>query len=278
MSKKTLPLFSIIIPTKNSAKAIGNCLKSIRNQSYQNIEIIVVDQKSDDDTEKIAIKFGGRVMTVSRPKFYTPPSLSRNIGAKEAKGEILYHLDSDMVLSSDLVKEIVDRFNKEPNLGALIVHEEDVVGGFWSKCKALERRCCWGNDRLESARVVKKSIFDKVGGYDINISSGEDFDIHRRYKQYGKIDFCNNVVYHNISDLTFVKQIKKKHNYGKTAKVYFNKHQGSGFSIIKEEFGSYLKNYKLFFKDPVVGAGVILLKVCEFFAGSMGILSSTLSR
>lgn len=278
MSKKNLRLVSVIIPTKNSAKAIESCLKSIQNQSYKNIEIIVVDQESKDGTGKIASQFGGRVITVPRPKFYTPPSTSRNIGAKEAKGEILYHLDSDMKLSRGLIKEIVNRFSKDSKFGALIVHEKDVVGGFWSKCKALERRCCWGNDRLESARVVKKSIFEKVGGYDINISSGEDFDIHRKYKNYGEIGFCKNVVYHNIRNLTFAKQIKKKYNYGKTAKVYFNKHQGSGFSIVNEEFGSYLKNYKLFLKDPIVGAGVIILKVCEFLAGSVGILTSSLSR
>src|SRR5205807_970926 len=136
-------------------------------------------------------------------------------------------------------------------LAALIVHEEDRTKGFWSKCKALERRCYWGNDNIESARAVRREIFEKVGGYDESINSGEDFDIHRRYKRVGKIGFCDNVVYHNLGSLNFRKTISKKFNYGKTAAAYFNKHQEeSGQSLLSEQLKSFIKHYSSFLRHP----------------------------
>ena len=278
MKTKKSPLVSIIIPTRNEERNIEKCLSSIKDQGYQNIEVIVVDQESGDKTLAIAKRFKAQIVSVPYPGFYTPPSKSRNIGAKRSKGEFLYHLDCDMRLSKNLLREAVDKFSLDPKLGALIVHENDLAKGFWGRCKTLERRCCWGNDRLESARIVRRKIFEKIGGYDEKISSGEDFDIHRRYKNHGRIGFCQGTVFHELGQLSFRKQIRKKYSYGKTASVYFNKHHESGFSVIKEEVGSYLKHYPRFLKDPITGTGVLILKVCEFCAGLGGFLAAKRSK
>lgn len=266
------PLVSIIIPTRNSEKTLEKCLESIKNQSYKNIEIIIVDQESEDKTLEIATKYGAKIFNLSKPLFYTPPTKSRNTGAKGSSGEVFYHLDSDMELSSDLIKESIEKLINNNEIGALIVHEIDITSGFWSKVKAFERKCYWGNDNIESARIVRKDIFDKVSGYDENISSGEDFDIHKRYKSLCKIDFCNNCVYHNLGYLNFVKLIKKKYSYGKTAKLYFKKHSTSGSSLLKEQLGCYFKNYREFLKHPVLGFCSIFLKGMEFGAGFIGMI------
>lgn len=263
---------SIIIPTFNSEEHIGKCLTSIKNQSYKKIEILVVDQESIDNTEKIASDFGAKVIRVKKPKFYSPPSKSRNIGAKSAKGQILYHLDSDMQLSRGLLEEVVKILDKQQNTGALIVHEKDLTKGFASKCKALERRCYWGNDNIESARIVRKTIFQKIHGYDESISSGEDFDIHRRYKKDCNVRFCKNVVYHDLRNLSFARTLTKKFNYGKTASTYFKKSGQSGSSILKEELFCYLKNYRLLLREPVEAVGMIVMKFMEVFVGGLGIV------
>ena len=57
----TKPLVSIIIPTYNSEMTIGKCLESIRNQSYENVEIIIVDSFSGDGTAKLAERYGARI-------------------------------------------------------------------------------------------------------------------------------------------------------------------------------------------------------------------------
>ncbi|RJQ27608.1 glycosyltransferase family 2 protein, partial [Candidatus Parcubacteria bacterium] len=190
---------TIIIPTYNSQKHIKACLESIKNQDYKPFEVIIVDQSSTDDTIKIAKEYGCKTIIRPRPQFYSPPSVSRNVGAKEAKGEILYHVDSDMMLEKGLLSEIVKLISERYDV--LIVHEKDITKGFWSKCKAFERRCYWGDDKIESARVVKRSLFEQVGGYDENVSSGEDFNIHKKYKSIGKVGFCKAAVRHNLSEL-----------------------------------------------------------------------------
>ena len=268
------PLVSVIIPTKNSSKTLEACLESIRNQTYKNIEIIIVDQESIDTTIEIAKKFDAQITNIPKSKFYTPPTKSRNIGSKNSNGEILYHIDSDMELTSELILEIVNIFKEKKEIGALIIHEVDIVKGFWSKVKAFERKFYWNNDKIESARACRRSVFNKIGGYDENISSGEDFDIHKRYKEIAGIDFCKNTILHNVEYLNFFKLINKKYNYGKTGKLYFKKNNTSGFILLKEQFLSYLKNYKEFIRYPILGFSSIFLKILEFTAGFLGMIKN----
>lgn len=270
------PLISIIIPTFNSGKYLEKCLESIKKQTYQHIEVIIVDQSSADDTPSIARRYGVTLISIPRPEFYSPPSKSRNIGAKKAKGQILYHLDSDMELSHALVEEFIEKF-KNKNIGALIVDEVDITKGFWSKCKALERKTYAGNQHVAGARVVRTALFRKIGGYDEDISSGEDFDITKQYRKYTTVVYCKNPVYHNLGELSFITLIKKKYNYGKTAGAYFKKHTGeSGGKLLFIELASYCKNYQLFLQDPLVGIGTIVLKFFEFGFGGLGLLRSSL--
>lgn len=268
------PLVSVIVPTYNSGAFLDACLQSITEQSYQNIEIIIVDQESSDNTVEIAKKHRVKIVTLPKPKFYSPPTQSRNAGASAANGQILYHLDSDMQLSPNLVEEAVSKFKDDPVLGALIVHEVDIVKGFWGRCKALERKCYWGNDNIESARIVRSIIFRQVNGYDESINSGEDFDIHKRYKKVCKIGFCKEVAIHNLGNLNFKRTISKKYSYGKSASAYLDKQQTKGSSILMEQFKSFAKNYHLFLKSPLLGSGALFLKLCEFGSGGIGYLTA----
>src|SRR6267143_1222929 len=267
-------LVSIIIPTFNAASFLEACLLSIRKQTHRNIEVVVVDQESTDATKSIATSFGTTFITLRKPDFYSPPTRSRNAGARESTGAILYHLDSDMELSPALVEEIVRVFTDDERVGALVVHEEDRTKGFWSKAKAFERRCYWGNDNIESARAVRRSVFEQVGGYDESINSGEDFDIHRRYKDVTRVGFCTNVVYHNLGTLNLRRALGKKYSYGKTARVYFRKHSVSGGSILKEQLTCYLTNYPSFCRHPIVGLASVFLKFVEFASGGIGLVVS----
>ena len=107
--------------------------------------------------------------------------------------------------------------------GSLIIHEIDRTKGFWSKCKALERRCYWGNQNIEAARFVTRDVFEKVKGYDEKLNSGDDLNVHKKYMNVARVGFCKNILYHNIGDLNFMQLMLKKFNYGKTSSRYFKK-------------------------------------------------------
>ena len=102
-----LPLVSIIIPTKNSSSTLETVLKSVRRQTYPNIEIIVVDNYSKDDTVLIVKKYGARLYMKGPER-----SVQRNYGANKTTGKYLVFLDSDIELSSNVIAECVDLAKK----------------------------------------------------------------------------------------------------------------------------------------------------------------------
>lgn len=97
-------LISIIITTKNEARNIENCIKSILGQSYKDLEIIVVDNNSTDRTKEIAKKYTDKVYDKGPER-----SAQRNFGVAQSGGEYFLYLDADMILSPDVVKECVER-------------------------------------------------------------------------------------------------------------------------------------------------------------------------
>ena len=105
---------SIIIPAYNSEKFIRRCLDSVVNQIYKNIEIIVVDDASTDNTEKIIKEYAEKDNRI-RP-FYSSEnkgvSFSRNIGLKASTGEYIMFVDSDDELTKDAIRRMVDIANK----------------------------------------------------------------------------------------------------------------------------------------------------------------------
>jgi glycosyltransferase involved in cell wall biosynthesis len=96
------PLVSVIIPTKNSERTLKLCLQSIRQQTYHNIEVIVVDCYSNDSTVEITIRSGGSVI------YYGYGLLgARHIGFIRSKGQFALLLDSDQILERTAIERAV---------------------------------------------------------------------------------------------------------------------------------------------------------------------------
>src|SRR3972149_12153043 len=112
-------LVSVIVPTKNSEKFIGECLASIKNQTYRNIEIIVVDNNSTDRTKDIAKKFTDGVYNKGPER-----SAQRNFGVSRAKGECVLIIDSDMQLNKKVVEECVEKLKNNAGLAGVVIPEE----------------------------------------------------------------------------------------------------------------------------------------------------------
>lgn len=105
------PLVSIIIPTRNSARTLETCLLSIQNQSYPNIEIIVVDNFSTDGTYEIANKY-------AQKSYQKGPERTeqKNHGIEQASGEYVCFIDSDMELTSQVIQSCVHLFENRENV------------------------------------------------------------------------------------------------------------------------------------------------------------------
>tara|TARA_B100000315_G_C14539631_1_gene570224 strand:+ start:279 stop:1295 length:1017 start_codon:yes stop_codon:yes gene_type:complete len=119
-SDHKFPLVSIIIPVFNGEKTIRECLKGVLSSNYKSVEIIVVDDGSIDKTSEIVKNFG-RVKLLTQTN--SGSATAKNHGAKNAKGEFFYFLDSDVVVFEDTISKFVETANK---------FEVDMVVGAYS--------------------------------------------------------------------------------------------------------------------------------------------------
>jgi arabinofuranan 3-O-arabinosyltransferase len=263
----------IVIPTYNAVGNIDRLLGSIAIQSEVSFTVVVVDQGSRDGTVEIALASGCQVVTLPEPDFYSPPARSRNVGAKSVHGEILLHLDSDMELPApDFLQRLVGLV-AEGNR-AIVIHELDVAEGFWARCKSLERSC-YRNTNMETARAVTRELFDLVGGYDSDVSSGEDFLITSLYRKQTRIASDEMLVLrHHIGRKSLRSLLHKKFTYGKTARTYLHKAAQVGAStapsIVGTSIAAYLKNWRLIRNQPLEYVSIFPMRAMEFAALGFG--------
>ena len=109
-----MSLVTIIVTTKNNERTIDKCLSSIKAQTYQDIEIIVVDNFSDDRTCEISKKFTDKVFQKGKER-----SEQRNFGIEKSKGNIFIILDSDQYLPTSTVAEGVRLLSTDFQMAAI---------------------------------------------------------------------------------------------------------------------------------------------------------------
>ena len=151
---------SIIITTKNEERNIENCLKSILAQTYpkEKLEIIVVDNNSTDRTKEISRKYTDKIFNRGPER-----SSQKNFGVAKSNGEFFLHLDADMTLSKNVIKECVEKVNKEKSIIALYIPEIIVGDKFFSKARRFERNFYDGTV-IDAVRFIKKEKFLQIGG------------------------------------------------------------------------------------------------------------------
>lgn len=271
MNLKITKLISVIITTKNEEEVLENLLKSIRNQSYKNYEVILVDNYSIDGTLKIAEKYTSNIYTKGPER-----STQRNFGASKARGEYVLIVDADMMLTKNVLKACIEKIISNPELGGLIVPEKSFGKGFWAKCKAFERQFYLGDENIEAARFFKRSIFKKFEGYDTKITGPEDWDLPLRMKKAGvKIGRINNFIMHNERKFSPWKSAKKKFYYALHSKEYLKRHpemvltQGNLFFR-----PGFYKNLDKLLDDPLITAGFFVTRFLEMSGAILGITVS----
>lgn len=265
------PLVSVIVPTKNSARTLGACLQSICSQSYSPIEVIVVDNSSIDNTLSIAQHYTNLFFTKGPER-----SAQRNFGAKQAKGEYIVFIDSDMKLSDTVIKDCVDTMQQNKSFSGVIIPEESFGQGFWAKCKKLERSFYVGVDWMEAARFFRTADLLQIGGYDERLLSGEDWDLSSKMRNLGTFGRIPSYIYHDEGVLRLLSTIQKKFFYATEFRKFLDKNKKRQSALkqvhIVSRYKLFFSQPKKLFQDPVVGIGMIFMKTCEFFFGIIGIL------
>lgn len=271
---------SVIVPTRNSGSTLTECLASIKNQSYSNLEIIVIDNGSSDKTVAIASKMAHKVFQYGPER-----SAQRNFGAVQATGDWYLFIDSDMVLQPHVVKECITQVTSNPKVKALVIPEESYGEGFWAQCKRLERSFYVGVEWMEAARFFSASVFTDLHGYDEKNTGTEDYDLPQRLTaKWGNsaIARTDSTILHNEGKLSLMKTMSKKfyyaHKLERYSSVLTNKAQFQKQASPLERYKLFFANPRKLFADPITGIGMLILKTAEFFAGAMGYIDYMVKR
>ena len=255
---------SVVVPTRNSSAILGKCLESITTQSVDS-QLVVVDNKSTDKTWDIAGSYGDVVIQGGPER-----SAQRNIGARASDAEVVGFIDSDMVLSPDVVRDAVRCI--EDGAAGVIVPEITVGDGFWARVRAFERSFYTGSDAIEAARFFRRDVFEAVGGFDENLTGPEDWDLSQRVQKVGRIDRIDASITHLEGRVTFIGACRKKAYYAPGLRAYFKKH---GMAGVKQAASRpWLRHPRKLFCP--LGVGLVALKVGEATAMSGAIVRSEL--
>jgi glycosyltransferase involved in cell wall biosynthesis len=192
-----VPRVSVIIPAHNAARFVTETVESVLNQKHRDLEVIVVDDGSTDETAEVLRAFGDRIVLRSQPNGGV--ARARNEGARVATGEWLAFLDADDLWLPDKLERQLgladpstswiysDRFNfgncvdiPEVQSEITAMHEGDVFTALLTE----------GNFISSSTVIVRKEIFDRVGGYCENLRGTEDWDLWIRVSERDPIRFC----------------------------------------------------------------------------------------
>lgn len=200
LTSESLPLVTTIIPTYNRRKWIGECLDSVLAQTYKNIEIIVIDDRSTDDTvEWIRGNEKYRDVRLHVQEQNGGASIARNTGIEMARGDLIVFIDSDDMLEPDHIETAVRLFGEFPDLGLfccdskMIDAEGNIILGGKTWHEALQD--AKGVDVHTGFRslqdifrfsncfpgfTLRREVFEKLGGFTQSIFPADDYDLALR--------------------------------------------------------------------------------------------------
>jgi glycosyltransferase involved in cell wall biosynthesis len=193
------PLVSIIMPTYNAEKFISKSIQSVLNQTYQNWELIVVNDGSKDNTSKVVESFDDKRILLIKQK-NSGVSKARNIGIKNAKGAYIAFLDSDDLWLKKKLEIQVNYMLNHPNIVLSYTYYNSFVGDdtvvknkqlYPFKINNLNERLLVFNFIATLTVMVKSDVLKDIGGFDTQLFGPEDWDLWIKVSQKGNIGYIN---------------------------------------------------------------------------------------
>ena len=184
------PALSVIIPVYNGEATLGACLVALYASDFRDFEVIVVDDKSTDDTAFLAGAFACRFIQCA---VNSGPAAARNLGASISYGRSLFFLDADILVQPDSLGQISEALERRPEMDALFgsFHADSVPANFFSRYKNLIHHYTHQVSNEEAATfcggfgAIRRDAFFAAGGFDPQFRFLEDVDMGVRLHKSG---------------------------------------------------------------------------------------------
>ena len=248
----------VVVPTRDNSRTIEACLASVRAQTHPEVELVVVDNHSTDDTVAIARRYADVVLTAGPER-----SAQRNMGIESVTGEWVLWLDSDMVLPPDTLALALRTAQRTGALGVALP-ERTIGSGFWTACRALERECYLDDPLLHNPRLIRRDVLRGDGGFAVSMSGPEDADLRLRMRAAGApIELAPVLVDHDEGHLTLADVLRKRYYYGRSLPAFADAHAGAVAGQGRAVARAYVRHWRRLAASPGRAAGMLGLRGLE---------------
>jgi len=196
-----MPTVSIIIPTYNREHLLGRAIQSVLDQTYQNFELIIVDDGSTDDTEKLVKSFNSEKIRYIRHGENKGPSAARNTGIQSAKGDYIAFQDSDDEWMPEKLEKQIRAFETaSPAVGIVYTGRYRIIN---NKKEYLPLAGVTPKDGdvfssllkvcfvCTPVALVKRDCFERAGMFDERFPPFEDWELFLRMSRYYQFKYIN---------------------------------------------------------------------------------------
>jgi len=194
----TMLKVNVIIPAYNAQDYIRDSVESVLLQTYDNVEIIVINDGSTDKTPEILASFGKKIRVIHQEN--KGLSEARNAGIQAANGQLIAFLDSDDLWLTEKIEKQAALFTKDPQLGFAYTGISIFGQGAGKDFKDIKPKFYRGHVLRElfcypfitvSSAMVKKICLDEVGLFDPENPSTQDYDLWMRLAERYRVDFID---------------------------------------------------------------------------------------
>ena len=255
------PYVSVIMPAYNAEKTIKACIDSILDQTYDNYEIIVVDNNSKDETKGILQSYKDKISFLTEEK--QGSFAARNNGVRNSRGEILVFIDSDCTVENNWLEKLTEPIRLEAEVAAY-GGSVDVEETRWSKMEYLcEESIIDGFSKEGYIEIgdtknfaITRGVFDDVGGFDESFEWSGDNDFGLRIvEQDYKIRLAEGAKVKHRFKATLGRIVRNKFRHGFWGVVNYTKHKRS------------LKNYGWVLSEVKQGVYFLAISIMMLMAG-----------
>ena len=220
------PLISIIIPTYNSEQYLYECFDSVINQTYENLEVIIVDGGSVDKTKTIAQSYCKKRKNWKFIIADKGVAHQRNVGLDNLKGDYLYFLDSDDYISKNLINDLYNKLIADSlDLVTPEIHNKYFLDNKLNETKIIEPKI---NRRVSSSNFFEEGYNSFLAGptklykreligtlrFDETLSNGEDLLFNYKLVENKTLnyDVCKGAIYYYRHNVTLTNSAYKRMN------------------------------------------------------------------
>ncbi len=197
------PRISVIIPTHNRAELLDRAIKSVLAQTFEDFELIVVDDASTDGTSEVVAEFDDPRIRYIRLKKNSGAPTARNTGIKKSRGAFIAFLDDDDEWLPHRLELQVKRFEElDEEVGVVyggFYYVSQQTGKIIGKRMPAHRGWVYRNLLVENfvgspTLLIRRECFKRAGLFDPKLTSSQDWDMWLRIARYYKFDYVEDVV------------------------------------------------------------------------------------